>query len=90
MKVVWDVAAQIPGFLNFMPRDWHAKNHRVERRYVYVIMATLNEGFTFNWILDIKNQKEQRKLLKQKVPTRLQVHPDMALLLLEHDFVPGK
>ena len=72
------MAVTIPGFCSFMPRDWHAKNHRVERNYVYSIMATLNEGFTFNWIQDIKNQKESKKMLSQKVPMRLNIPNEMA------------
>ena len=61
VTTMWPMAEQIPGFLDYMPHDWHQDNHRVHREYMWSIIMTLQPRWASAYIEDIRRQKAQRK-----------------------------
>ena len=90
VKNTWHLAAAVPGFLNFMPRDWSAASHKVDRKFFYQTLATLNPEFALSLIEDIRKQKEAAKLAKQKPAKRIGLSQGVIAMLMEHDFTGSK
>ena len=64
VKRIWPIAITVPGFIDYMPRDWTGTNHKVDRDYFYKVLATINLEFTVELIPDIRRQKDAAKVAK--------------------------
>ena len=90
VKNVWALAVAIPHFLEFMPRDWSATNHKVDRKYFWQTLGTLNPEYAVQLISDFRQQREQAKLAREKGPERIALKSHVISMLLEHEFKGGK
>ena len=52
LEKIWKEAVKIPGFLDYMPDDWIKIAKHRERGFFYGIVATLNEQYVEQLVID--------------------------------------
>lgn len=84
---VWPDAIQIPGFLDWMPDEWH-RAKRVDRKFFWAILQTEHPTYVEHLIRGAQNARALHKQQQLVQPTYIQPTPEwMSELLKTAGFV---
>ena len=93
MEKQWEEAIKLPGFLDWMPRDWvggpGAKKRR-ERSFFYCILITQAPSFCEELVKDCRRQRVEALQAKVNKPQPLYIANNWLGPLLEQPFIPSK
>ena len=86
VDVNWEKFKKIPGFVDYIPDEWHPKHHRLERGFVWGIVLALAEEWAIAFVRDIRQQKALEKERKIAKPEYFEIHPVWAKAMLGQTF----
>ena len=57
----WERMKELPGFMDFIPEEWHPKHHKIERGFIWSVAIAVAEGWVVTFLRDLRQQKELSK-----------------------------
>ena len=64
-KVMWKRAESVPGFIDYFPDSWNSEQERVDKRFFWTILVTMNELYVLDLVKDVKRQRKERIKVKE-------------------------
>ena len=84
LKKIWDVAMEIPGFVDHVPKEWIKRKSIRERGFFWGVLSTIRPSFVKALVHDCHKQRVALRMAREEEPRPVEVSQDWADLLLEH------